>query len=73
MVNRGATFKKKWEEPPQGGRPGWVAPPDLRMGPWIRLLKKIVESQNLIPEFEVGIDIQAFCNNAITYFSEERK
>lgn len=41
--------------PPQGGKPGWAAPPDPRMGPWIRLLKKIAESQNLIPEYEASI------------------
>ena len=54
-------------------RLGQAAPPDPRMDPWIRLLKKIVESRNLSPEFEVGIDIQDFYNNAIPYFSKERK
>ena len=41
------------EVPPQGGKPGWAAPPSPRIGPWLRLLKTIAQSQNLIPEFEV--------------------
>lgn len=39
---------------PQGGRPGWAAPPNPRIGPWLRLLKKIAVSHNLVPEFEVS-------------------
>ncbi|RVW20653.1 D-aminoacyl-tRNA deacylase [Vitis vinifera] len=42
------------EVPPQGGKPGWAAPPSPRIGPWLRLLKTIAQSQNLIPEFEVS-------------------
>ncbi|CAI0390470.1 unnamed protein product [Linum tenue] len=42
--------------PPQGGKPGWAAPPDPRMGPWLRLLKRIAESRNLLPEFEVTLE-----------------
>ncbi|XP_010260970.1 PREDICTED: D-aminoacyl-tRNA deacylase-like isoform X2 [Nelumbo nucifera] len=42
--------------PPQGGKPGWAAPPSPRIGPWLRLLKKIAESHNLIPEFEVTLE-----------------
>ncbi|KAM7468436.1 hypothetical protein LguiB_015998 [Lonicera macranthoides] len=42
--------------PPQGGKPGWAAPPSPRMGPWLILLKKIAESHNLIPEFEVTLE-----------------
>nr|GMD83665.1 D-aminoacyl-tRNA deacylase [Ipomoea batatas] len=37
----------------QGGRPRWAAPPNPRMGPWLILLKKIAQSHNLLPEFEV--------------------
>ncbi|GFP95310.1 d-aminoacyl-tRNA deacylase [Phtheirospermum japonicum] len=43
---------------PQGGRPGWAAPPCPRIGPWLILLKKIAESHNLVPEFEfIGMQI----------------
>ncbi|KAK6133967.1 hypothetical protein DH2020_032288 [Rehmannia glutinosa] len=38
---------------PQGGRPGWAAPPSPRIGPWLMLLKKLAESHNLVPEFEL--------------------
>ncbi|CAL5362424.1 unnamed protein product [Camellia sinensis] len=38
--------------PPAGGKPGWAAPPNRQIGPWLRLLKAIAESHNLIPEFE---------------------
>lgn len=38
---------------PQGGRPGWAAPPCPRIGPWLIRLKKIAEAHNLVPEFEV--------------------
>lgn len=41
------------EVPPAGGKPGWAAPPNPRIGPWLRLLKKIAEKHNLTPEFEV--------------------
>ncbi|KAJ4838510.1 hypothetical protein Tsubulata_030471, partial [Turnera subulata] len=40
------------EVPLQGGKPGWAAPPDPRMGPWLRLLKQIAADHNLVPEFE---------------------
>ncbi|GMQ11017.1 hypothetical protein CsSME_00053797 [Camellia sinensis var. sinensis] len=36
--------------PPAGGKPGWAAPPNRQIGPWLRLLKAIAESHNLIPE-----------------------
>lgn len=39
--------------PPQGGKPGWAGLPSPRIGPWLRHLKKIAESHNLLPEFEV--------------------
>ncbi|CAL5445029.1 unnamed protein product [Camellia sinensis] len=38
--------------PPAGGKPGWAAPPNRQIGPWLRLLKAIAESHNLIPDFE---------------------
>jgi D-aminoacyl-tRNA deacylase len=41
------------ETPPQGGRPGWAALPNPRIGPWLRLLKCIAKDQGLLPEFEV--------------------
>ncbi|KAK4484032.1 hypothetical protein RD792_011246 [Penstemon davidsonii] len=41
---------------PQGGRPGWAAPPCTRIGPWLILLKKIAESHNLLPEFEITLE-----------------
>lgn len=44
---------KEGDEAPQGGKPGWAAPPSPRMGQWLILLKKIAQSHNLIPEFEV--------------------
>ncbi|KAI3686563.1 hypothetical protein L1987_80242 [Smallanthus sonchifolius] len=44
------------EVPPAGGKPGWAAPPNARMGPWLRLLKGIAESHNLTPEFEVTLE-----------------
>ncbi|KAI7986009.1 D-aminoacyl-tRNA deacylase [Camellia lanceoleosa] len=44
------------EVPPAGGKPGWAAPPNPRIGPWLRLLKAIAESHNLIPEFEVTLE-----------------
>ncbi|XP_011086913.1 D-aminoacyl-tRNA deacylase isoform X2 [Sesamum indicum] len=42
--------------PPAGGKPGWAAPPNPRIGPWLRLLKSIAESHNLIPEFEITLE-----------------
>ncbi|KAF4388872.1 hypothetical protein G4B88_012631 [Cannabis sativa] len=33
--------------------PGWAAPSNPRIGPWLRLLKRIAESHNLVPEFVV--------------------
>ncbi|KAG8366494.1 hypothetical protein BUALT_Bualt17G0085900 [Buddleja alternifolia] len=41
---------------PQGGKPGWAAPPCPRIGPWLLLLKKIAESHNLVPEFEITLE-----------------
>ncbi|KAL2327258.1 hypothetical protein Fmac_020685 [Flemingia macrophylla] len=42
---------------PQGGRPGWAALPNPRMGPWLRLLKNIAQAHNVVPEFETFTDI----------------
>ncbi|XP_021615905.1 D-aminoacyl-tRNA deacylase isoform X2 [Manihot esculenta] len=39
-----------------GGKAGWVAPPNPRIGPWLRLLKTIAASHNLSPEFEVTLE-----------------
>ncbi|KAB2002048.1 hypothetical protein ERO13_D11G037500v2 [Gossypium hirsutum] len=39
-----------------GGKPGWAAPPNPRIGPWFRLLKNIANSHNLVPEFEVTLE-----------------
>ncbi|XP_057961422.1 D-aminoacyl-tRNA deacylase [Malania oleifera] len=52
----GVPHLREGDVPPQGGKPGWAAPPDPRMGPWLRLLKKVAESHNLIPEFEVTLE-----------------
>ncbi|GAB2280160.1 D-aminoacyl-tRNA deacylase [Dionaea muscipula] len=52
----GIPHLKEGDVPPQGGRPGWAAPPDPRMGPWIRLLRKIAESRGLTPEFEITME-----------------
>ncbi|KAJ4710696.1 D-aminoacyl-tRNA deacylase [Melia azedarach] len=41
---------------PQGGKPGWAAPPSPRIGPWLRRLKKMAESRNLVPEFEITLE-----------------
>ncbi|WCJ22061.1 D-aminoacyl-tRNA deacylase [Euphorbia peplus] len=52
----GVPHLREGDVPPQGGRPGWAAPPDPRMGPWLRLLKKIAHSHNLVPEFEITLE-----------------
>ncbi|KAJ4791865.1 D-aminoacyl-tRNA deacylase [Rhynchospora pubera] len=44
------------ETPPQGGRPGWAAQPNPRIGPWLRLLKQIATDQSLVPEFEITLE-----------------
>jgi D-aminoacyl-tRNA deacylase len=50
----GVPHLREGEIPPQGGKPGWAAPPSPRIGPWLRLLKNIAHSHNLVPEFEVS-------------------
>ncbi|XP_023753965.1 D-aminoacyl-tRNA deacylase isoform X2 [Lactuca sativa] len=52
----GVPHLREDEVPPAGGKPGWAAPPNTRMGPWLRLLKVIAESHNLTPEFEVTLE-----------------
>nr|GMD21118.1 D-aminoacyl-tRNA deacylase [Ipomoea batatas] len=52
----GVPHLKEGDVPPQGGRPGWAAPPNPRMGPWLILLKKIAQSHNLLPEFEITME-----------------
>ncbi|KAK9080384.1 hypothetical protein SSX86_000142 [Deinandra increscens subsp. villosa] len=52
----GVPHLREDEVPPAGGKPGWAAPPNARMGPWLRLLKVIAESHNLTPEFEVTLE-----------------
>uniref|UniRef100_A0A5B7BLJ1 Putative D-aminoacyl-tRNA deacylase-like isoform X2 n=1 Tax=Davidia involucrata TaxID=16924 RepID=A0A5B7BLJ1_DAVIN len=52
----GVPHLREGDVPPQGGKPGWAAPPSPRIAPWLKLLKKIAESHNLIPEFEVTLE-----------------
>lgn len=52
----GVPHLREDEDSPAGGKPGWAGPPNPRIGPWLRLLKKIAEAQNLIPEFEVTLE-----------------
>ncbi|CDY65300.1 BnaCnng46480D [Brassica napus] len=42
--------------PPQGGKPGWAALTSPRIGPWLRLLKKMAEAYSLVPEFEITLE-----------------
>uniref|UniRef100_A0A0D9X6W7 D-aminoacyl-tRNA deacylase n=1 Tax=Leersia perrieri TaxID=77586 RepID=A0A0D9X6W7_9ORYZ len=42
--------------PPQGGRPGWAALPNPRIGPWLRLLRRIAADRGLVPEFEITLE-----------------
>lgn len=52
----GVPHLKDGDEPPQGGRPGWAAPPNPRIASWLKLLKKISKSHGLIPEFEITLE-----------------
>lgn len=52
----GVPHLRDGEVPPQGGKPGWAAPPSPRIGPWLRLLKSIAQSHNLVPEFEITLE-----------------
>lgn len=69
--NVGIPHLRDDEVPPQGGKPGWAALPDPRIGPWLRLLKKIAESHNLVPEFEVHSSVSTllFWLNWVDYTS----
>nr|GMD98778.1 D-aminoacyl-tRNA deacylase [Ipomoea batatas] len=49
----GVSHLKEGDARPQGGRPRWAVTPNPRMDPWLILLKKIAQSHNLLPEFEV--------------------
>nr|GMC57726.1 D-aminoacyl-tRNA deacylase [Ipomoea batatas]GMC62798.1 D-aminoacyl-tRNA deacylase [Ipomoea batatas] len=53
----GVPHLKESEARPQGGKPRWAAMPNPRMGPWLILLKKIAQSHNLLPEFELGVEV----------------
>ncbi|XP_008783043.2 D-aminoacyl-tRNA deacylase-like isoform X2 [Phoenix dactylifera] len=52
----GVPHLREDETPPQGGRPGWASLPNPRIGPWLRLLRKIAHSKGLVPEFEVTLE-----------------
>ncbi|XP_047332523.1 D-aminoacyl-tRNA deacylase-like isoform X1 [Impatiens glandulifera] len=52
----GVPHLREDEVPPAGGKSGWAAPPNPRIGPWLRLLKSIAESFSLLPEFEVTLE-----------------
>ncbi|CAJ1941961.1 unnamed protein product [Sphenostylis stenocarpa] len=52
----GVPHLREGDVPPQGGRPGWAALPNPRMGPWLRLLKNIAKAHNLVPEFEITLE-----------------
>ncbi|XP_047972278.1 D-aminoacyl-tRNA deacylase isoform X2 [Salvia hispanica] len=52
----GVPHLKEGDVLPQGGRPGWAAPPCPRIGPWLVLLKKLAQSHNLVPEFEITLE-----------------
>ncbi|KAG2261555.1 hypothetical protein Bca52824_068634 [Brassica carinata] len=52
----GVLHLKEGESPPQGGKPGWAALPSPRIGPWLRLLKKMAEAHCLVPEFEITLE-----------------
>lgn len=52
----GVPHLREDETPPQGGIPGWAAIPNPRIGPWLRLLKKVATGQGLVPEFEITLE-----------------
>ncbi|KAL1203680.1 D-aminoacyl-tRNA deacylase [Cardamine amara subsp. amara] len=52
----GVLHLKEGESPPQGGKPGWAALPNPRIGPWLRLLMKMAEARSLVPEFEITLE-----------------
>ncbi|CAD5190895.1 unnamed protein product [Musa acuminata subsp. malaccensis] len=52
----GVPHVREGEPLPQGGRPGWAGPPNPRIGPWLRLMKRIAQENGLIPEFEITLE-----------------
>lgn len=52
----GVPHLRENEVSPAGGKPGWAAPPNPRIGPWLKLLNTIAQSHNLTPEFEVTLE-----------------
>ncbi|XP_044354719.1 glycosyltransferase-like KOBITO 1 [Triticum aestivum] len=60
--------------PPQGGRPGWAAVPNPRIGPWFRLMQKVAADQGLVPEFEVCVQTStsASLDQILPFFSSSR-
>ncbi|RXH70050.1 hypothetical protein DVH24_007306 [Malus domestica] len=52
----GIPHLREGEAGPQGGKPGWAAPPSSRIGPWLRHLKKLAQFHNLVPEFEITLE-----------------
>ncbi|XLR50027.1 hypothetical protein HN51_000706 [Arachis hypogaea] len=52
----GVPHLREGDVPPQGGKPGWAALPNPRIGPWLRLLKKLAQAHNLVPEFEITLE-----------------
>ncbi|KAM3256280.1 hypothetical protein ACQJBY_049022 [Aegilops geniculata] len=52
----GVPHLREDETPPQGGRPGWAAVPNPRIGPWFRLMQKVAADQGLVPEFEITLE-----------------
>lgn len=52
-TSEGVPHLREDETLPQGGRPGWAALPNPRIGPWLRLMQKVASDQGLVPEFEV--------------------
>ncbi|XP_047049473.1 D-aminoacyl-tRNA deacylase-like [Lolium rigidum] len=52
----GVPHLREDETPPQGGRPGWAALTNPRIGPWLRLLQKVAADQGLVPEFEITLE-----------------
>ncbi|KAM1082151.1 hypothetical protein ACFX13_021192 [Malus domestica] len=52
----GIPHLREGEAGPQGGKPGWAAPPSPRIGPWLRHLKKLAQAHNMVPEFEITLE-----------------
>ncbi|TQD72595.1 hypothetical protein C1H46_041874 [Malus baccata] len=52
----GILHLRESEAGPQGGKPGWAAPPSPSIGPWLRHLKKFAQAHNLVPEFEITLE-----------------